>query len=306
MMKTKQQHEGAVADAGLVSNQALQNLEATGFTRQQLDVLLEISERRVRELEQRVAELSARLDATNKELETFTYSVSHDLRAPLRHIEGYSALLIEDHGANLHPEARGYLERILAGAQRMGQLIKNMIELSRVARREMVLAAVNISDLAHAVAADLRKSEPNRSVEFLIAPNLMATGDLQLLRIALVHLLGNAWKYTSKHPTGRIELGSIAGAGGEVVYFVRDDGAGFDMEYAGQLFVAFRRLHSESEFEGTGIGLAIVQRIVQRHGGRIWAESAPEQGATFSFSIAAGDETPVVEARSSATEETAT
>jgi signal transduction histidine kinase/CheY-like chemotaxis protein len=236
------------------------------------------------ELERRVGERTAQLDAANHELEAFSYSVSQDLTAPLRHVDGFNRLLREEVGDQLNPTARQYLERIEAGTQHMAQLIQDLLSLSRVMRHELSLGIVDLSKLATIVAVNLQKSTPDRQVEFTITPGLVANGDAGLLRIVLDNLLGNAWKYTSKRGRARIELG-ITERDGQAVYFVRDDGAGFDMAYAEKLFVAFQRLHSESEFEGTGIGLATVQRIIQRHGGRVWGEATPEQGATFFFTL---------------------
>lgn len=236
------------------------------------------------ELERRVHERTAQLEAANQELEAFSYSVSHDLRAPLRRIEGFTRLLLEDCSATLNDADRAYLDRIHAGTRQMRELIQDLLSLSRVTRMTMTPNAVNLSELARSIVADLQKSQPHRHVEFVITPGLVAQGDARLLRVALENLLGNAWKYTSKHPTARIEFGTVE-RDGHIVYVVRDDGAGFDMAHAEQLFTAFRRLHPEAEFEGTGIGLATVQRIVRRHGGCIWAESAPERGAAFYFTL---------------------
>ncbi|HVP13003.1 MAG TPA: PAS domain S-box protein [Phycisphaerae bacterium] len=261
------------------------------------------------ELERRVAARTAELQASNKELEAFAYSVSHDLRAPLRAMDGFSQALLEDYPQALDVEGRGHLNRIRAASQRMGELIDGILGLSRTTRSEMRPVAVNMSDLARTVAADLRKSDPSRQAEFVIEPQLVVNADANLLRIMLENLLGNAWKFTGKHARARIEVGKMrpeeggartdsrtsevgpptadrtSDGGDETVYFVRDDGAGFDMKYAHNLFGAFRRLHSMTEFEGTGVGLATVQRIVHRHGGRIWAEGQIERGATFYFTI---------------------
>ena len=236
------------------------------------------------ELEQRVKERTAQLEAANKELEAFSYSVSHDLRAPLRAIDGFSRMILEDYLDRLDEKGRHYLARVRAGTQHMGQLIDDLLALSRVTRSEMHMETVDLSALVQSIAADLRKTQSERQVQFVIAPGVVAHGDVRLLRVALENLLGNAWKYTSKHPQGRIEFG-LRQEGGQVIYFVRDDGAGFDPAFGDKLFGAFQRLHSTAEFEGTGIGLATVQRIIHRHGGRIWAESAVEQGATFSFTL---------------------
>ncbi len=236
------------------------------------------------DLERRVRERTAQLDAANKELEAFSYSVSHDLRAPLRYIEGFSRSLLERCGEQLDAESQRYLARIHAGAQRMDQLIRDLLGLSRVARAEMSWETVNLSVLARSIAADLQKRQPERRVEILIAPMIAVRGDAHLLRLALENLLANAWKYTGKHPTARIEFGTVE-RDGRTAYFVRDDGAGFDMRHAEKLFGAFQRLHSESEFEGTGVGLVTVKRIVRRHEGEIWAEAAVERGATFYFTL---------------------
>jgi PAS domain S-box-containing protein len=252
-----------------------------------------------RELEQRVADRTAALEAANRELEAFSYSVSHDLRAPLRAIDGFTRVLMEDHAPQLDDEGKRYLQRVGAAARRMNELIEDLLALSRVTRAELHLLAVDLSRTAQAVAAELQKAEPERAVEFVITPALEAFGDARLLRIVLENLLGNAWKYTSKQSRARIEFGELRSEetrGGhsevrnsqsEIVFFVRDNGAGFDMQYAERLFVPFQRLHDSSEFEGTGIGLATVQRIVHRHGGRVWAEGAPGRGATFFFTLGA-------------------
>lgn len=235
------------------------------------------------QLEQRVIERTALLDAANKELDAFSYSVSHDLRAPLRAIDGFSQALLEDYRARLDAEGQDALLRVRGGAQRMAELIDDLLQLSRVTRVEMHREAVDLSALAESVVRDLQRAEPARRVEVAIQPDLRAEGDAKLLRIALVNLLSNAWKFTGPRSVARIELGLQNG--GERAFFVRDNGAGFDMAYAGKLFGTFQRLHDASEFTGTGIGLATVQRIVNRHGGRVWAEAAVDQGATFYFTL---------------------
>lgn len=236
------------------------------------------------ELEQRVRERTAALEAANKELEAFAYSVSHDLRAPLRGIDGWSHVLLEDYGDVLDEQAHHYLGRVRAETQRMGQLIDDLLVLSRISRAELRSSQVDITALAEAIAARLREAEPERRFEWLIQPGLTAQGDPALLEIALTNLLGNAVKFTQRRPLARIEVGQVQqdGAG---VYFVRDNGVGFDMAHAKKLFGAFQRLHRLDEFPGTGIGLATVQRIVQRHGGKIWAEAAVDRGATFFFTL---------------------
>ena len=236
------------------------------------------------ELEQRVADRTAALAAANTELEAFSYSVSHDLRAPLRRIDGFSQMLLEDYDERLDSTGRDYLQRIRAACQRMGQLIDDMLALSRLTRADMFSQEVDLSALAQSIGASLEAAQPDRLVELVVVAGLTARGDPHLLRIALENLLDNAWKFTATHPRARIEFGATEMAD-EVVYFVRDDGAGFDMAYADKLFGAFQRLHTNSEFEGNGVGLVTVKRIIQRHGGRVWAEGAPERGATFYFTL---------------------
>lgn len=228
--------------------------------------------------------INAQLKAVNKELEAFSYSVSHDLRAPLRHIDGFSQALSEEYAGAFDDKGKNYLRRMRGASQRMGELIDDLLRLSRVTRAEMRHERVSLSDLARTVAEELQKTEPDRRVEWAIAPRLAAEGDRPLLRVALENLLGNAWKFTRNRPGAKIEFGMIRREG-RSAYFVRDDGAGFDMAYAGKLFSPFQRLHREEEFPGTGIGLATVQRIVHRHGGRIWAEGAVGRGATVFFTL---------------------
>jgi len=232
------------------------------------------------ELEQKTNQLQA----VNKELEAFTYSVSHDLRAPLRSIDGFSQVLLEDYIDRLDDEGKSYLMRVRSASQRMAELIDDLLNLSRVTRGEMRYETVDLSALAQTVSMDIQQSQPERDVEFTIAPGLVTKGDAHLLRVVLENLLGNAWKFTNKRERARIEFG-YAKTDGQPAYFVRDNGVGFDMAYADRLFGAFQRLHSQKEFEGTGIGLATVQRIIHRHGGSTWAEGAVEQGATFYFTL---------------------
>ena len=254
------------------------------------------------ELEERVRQRTAELEAANKELEAFSYSVSHDLRAPLRGIDGWASALAEDCADKLDAQGREYLARVCAEAQRMGTLIDDLLELSRVSRAEMRQNPVDLSALARGILADLRQHDLERQVETVVAPGLEAVGDPQLLRLVLENLLGNAWKFTAKRGQARIEFGVVAAAVGgrkapnpaaetaattptETVCFVRDNGAGFDMAYAHKLFAPFQRLHTQRDFAGTGIGLATVQRIIRRHGGDVYAEGAPDQGATFYFTL---------------------
>jgi signal transduction histidine kinase len=277
-------------------------------------------------LEQRVRERTAELETANKELESFSYSVSHDLRAPLRSIDGFSRILLEDYRDKLDAEGKDSLKRVRAASQRMGELIDDLLKLSRATRTEMRCMAVDLTALAGEVAAELRRDDPARRGCWVIAPGLVATGDPQLLREVLENLLGNAWKFTGKNPQAEIEFGVTSGGKGDegrvtgggtsgktsdvcrvtsgekddphlpspinhlpspIAYFVRDNGAGFDMAYAGKLFGAFQRLHATADFPGTGIGLATVQRIIHRHGGRVWAEGEVEKGATFYFTLGA-------------------
>jgi light-regulated signal transduction histidine kinase (bacteriophytochrome) len=236
------------------------------------------------ELEQRVRERTAQLEAANRELETFAHSVSHDLRAPLRGIDGWSMALLEDYGAKLDSKAREYLARVRLEAQHMGRLIDDLLQLSRVTRSEMALGPVNLSALAESIALTLKEAHPGRRLEFRIAPGLMALGDSRLVAIALNNLLDNAVKFTGPRLAAQIEVGRTE-RDGRPAFFVRDNGVGFDMAYAGQLFGAFQRLHKAREFPGTGIGLATVQRVIHRHGGSIWAEARAGEGATFCFTL---------------------
>ena len=227
---------------------------------------------------------AAELLAANTELDAFAYSVSHDLRAPLRSIDGFSQILLEDYSGTLDAAGRESLQRVRAASQRMGTLIDDLLKLARVTRVEIRTEDVDLSGMAREIAAELQRATPERLVEFAIAPGLSARGDARLLRVALDNLLRNSWKYTAKQAQPRIEFASIA-ANGERAFMVRDNGAGFDMQYADKLFGVFQRLHSPAEFEGTGVGLATVRRIITRHGGRIWAEGVVDRGATFYFTL---------------------
>ena len=224
------------------------------------------------------------LTMANQELESFSYSVSHDLRTPLRGVDGFSKALLDDYGDKLNDQGKDYLRRIRAATQRMGRLIDELLNLSRIIRKEMQVKVVNLSEIAMRVAEELHRYEPHRKVKFMIEPGISVVGDAELLLTVLENLLGNAWKFTSKHPQATIEFGKKI-EGGKTVFFVRDDGAGFEMAYAQKMFGAFQRLHTENEFPGTGVGLANVQRIVHRHGGRIWAEGQTERGAVFYFTL---------------------
>jgi signal transduction histidine kinase len=243
---------------------------------------LRMAQNAINELNATLKRQNTQLESTNKELEAFSYSVSHDLRTPLRAIDGFSKALLEDYADKLDAGGKDHLQRVRAASQRMGNLIDDMLHLSRVNRMEMTRERVDLSKMVAEIAAELPESAPERSVEFIIAPNLIAEADPRLLRIMLTNLLGNAWKFTSKRADARIEFGASTQDISQA-YFIRDNGAGFDMTYASKLFGAFQRLHKATDFPGTGIGLAIVQRIVSRHGGQIWAEAKMGQGATFYF-----------------------
>lgn len=242
-----------------------------------------------KEAELEIHRRTAELQVANQELEAFSYSVSHDLRAPLRSIDGFSLALLEDYADQLDETGRNYLQRVRAATQRMGQLIDDMLELSRIARAEMRHETVDLSAMATEVLDELQKNDADRKVEWHVQPGLEAEADTRLLKVALDNLLGNAWKYTARQPEPRIEFGQVENGNVEGIkeFFVRDNGAGFDMAYADKLFGAFQRLHAASDFPGTGVGLATVQRIIHRHGGRVRGEGKPDQGATFYFSLPA-------------------
>lgn len=237
-----------------------------------------------RQLEQRVAERTAELQAANSELEAFCYSVAHDLRIPLRGMNGFSRIILERYGDTLDEEGKDYLDRLSAASVRMGQLVDDLLHLTKVTRAEMHRASVDLTAMVEEIAADCRHIQPGRQAEFIIQKGMVTTADENLLRIVMVNLLSNAWKFTAREPVSRIEVGSTE-CGGKRVFSVRDNGVGFDMAYVGKLFGPFERLVSVNEFEGTGIGLATVKRIVERHGGTVWAEGEPGKGATFSFTL---------------------
>ncbi|PSB20466.1 histidine kinase [filamentous cyanobacterium CCP2] len=249
------------------------------------------AEQRAQELNQGLRQAIVELKAVNRELEAFSYSVSHDLRAPLRSIDGFSQALLEDCLDQLDTTGQDYLRRIRSASQRMGQLIDDLLTLSRVTRSDMRREAVDLSQLASRICTQLQHAQPDRQVEFVIQTGLVTQGDVRLLQVVLENLLNNAWKFTSRQMQGKIEFGAIqanaaAPENGIPIYFVRDDGVGFDMAYVDKLFKPFQRLHRMHEFPGNGIGLATVQRVVHRHGGRVWAEGTSEQGATFYFTLA--------------------
>ena len=267
-------------------------LDANGEPTQVVSSFIDVTSRKQAEaevrqlneqLEHRVLERTSELEAANRELEAFSYSVSHDLRAPLRSIDGFSQALLEDYGSQLDGDGQDYLHQVRSATQRMAELIDDLLTLARVARHSISHELVDLSSLADAIVQDLQAAHPDREVTWEIEPGLCATGDIHLLRVMLENLLGNAWKFTSRKPHATIAFGRTHGE--EEAYFVRDDGAGFDMAYADKLFSPFQRLHKQSEFDGTGVGLATVQRIVHRHGGQAWAEAAPDHGATIYFSL---------------------
>jgi len=235
------------------------------------------------ELEARVRERTAQLEALNKELEAFSYSVSHDLRAPLRSIRGFTEVLLDRYAPQLDAKGQEFLRRVSDSSQHMDRLIEDLLKLSRVGRAELKKQIIDLTAITWSVIADLQKAEPDRKVKVTVEPGLRAYGDERLVRVALDNLLRNAWKFTGKVAEPEITIGRTTD--GERPFFVRDNGAGFDMTYASRLFGVFQRLHTSSEFPGTGVGLATVQRIINRHGGRVWAESKLNDGATFYFTL---------------------
>jgi hypothetical protein len=274
--------------AQLVAKLEQKNEELAKRTEQLEQAQAEL-EKTNQELESRVQQRTAELKVSNQELESFSYSVSHDLRAPLRHIAGYIDILFESCSSQLGETNLHYLDTIRGSAGRMSGMIDALLDLARITRVKINRRPVELSALAGEVCAELQESSPDRVVKLEIAPDLKANGDERLLRIVLVNLLGNAWKYSRNRADARIEFGRMAGVG-EDTFYVRDNGAGFDMAYADKLFGAFQRLHSDSEFEGIGIGLATVKRIIRRHNGKIRAESINHQGATFYFTLGDGEQ----------------
>jgi signal transduction histidine kinase len=240
--------------------------------------------RAARELAEARTRLATELERKNKELEAFSYSVSHDLRAPLRGIDGFSQALLEDYGEKIDDQGKDYLKRIRTNAQRMGELIDDLLLLSRVTRAELHVTPIDLAPVAAEVVAELRRREVGRDVSVIVEPNQSVLGDRGLLLIVLENLIGNAWKFSSRTSAAEITIGSTS-ENGERVCFVRDNGAGFDMQYAAKMFSPFQRFHTEAEYKGTGIGLSIVYRIIDRLGGRVWAESSPGSGATFFFTL---------------------
>jgi PAS domain S-box-containing protein len=243
------------------------------------------AEKRISQLNKELRDRAAELEAANKELEAFSYSVSHDLRSPLQNVDSFSQILVEEYANRLDTDGRDYVQRLRGSCQHMEEIIDALQVLSNLARHELVLGRVDLSALAKAVASELKQKDPDRLVDWVIAEGLTADGDPRLLRVVLENLFGNAWKFTAKRPRARIEFGALPQCNGVRTYFVRDDGAGFEMARAGNLFAPFKRLHDQSQFRGTGIGLATVQRVIRRHRGKIWAEGAVDRGATFCFTL---------------------
>jgi PAS domain S-box-containing protein len=285
--------QAASAQYRIVSLRPVAVFDGDGEFREWIGTLTDVDDRRhaedeVRrlnvELEGRVRDRTKKLEEINGELEAFSYSVSHDLRAPLRAMDGFSQRLINDYGPKLDEQAHSYLDRIRNGAKRMGQLIEDLLSLSRITRIELTRREVDVSALVHQILNELQARDPERKVELSIWEGAIVEADIRLVRVALENLLGNAWKFSSKTEHPRIEFGMMQEDARKVL-FVRDNGAGFDMEYADKLFGPFQRLHGMNEFPGTGIGLATVHRIVSRHGGRIWCQAKPGAGATFFFTL---------------------
>jgi signal transduction histidine kinase len=273
-----------LARLGPAVRRALQEMEEKNQRRHMQRQFIEALKHANRELESRVQSRTAELQFANQELESFAYTVSHDLRAPLRHISGFIDIVLGSQASPLHEADRKHLQTAKASARKMGELIEALLELSMVTRAELNRRPVNLTRLADEVMTELMESDPSRTVQWTAHPDMEAFGDQRLLRIALANLLGNAWKYTQKRAHPQIEFGKMTLEGNET-YFVRDNGAGFDMDRAGKLFIAFQRLHKRAEFDGTGIGLATVQRIIRRHEGRIWAGAILDRGATFYFTL---------------------
>ena len=269
-----------------ISLSPLQTEEGTLVTASIRDITeRKVAEEKIRLLNTDLEQRASQLEVTNRELEAFSYSVSHDLRAPLRTIDGFSLAVLEDYGDQLPDEGRSYLMRIRTAAQRMAQLIDDLLNLSRLTRAPLNPEPTNLSKIAQHILQELQRTEPSRIVDVSIAPSITADCDPRLMKVVLENLLNNSWKFTSKQELAHIEFGVKEESQDGRVYYISDNGAGFDMAYVNKLFGAFQRLHTNTEFPGIGIGLAIVQRIINRHGGRVWAEGAVDRGATFFFTL---------------------
>jgi light-regulated signal transduction histidine kinase (bacteriophytochrome) len=286
-----------VAVLNILEDSTADRLRAEAAVKASLNILEDLSDAQAEirtlnvELEARVEQRTAELVVANKNLEAFTYSVAHDLRSPLRTLSGYSEALREDYGDRLDETGRWYTERIEAATERMGALIDDLLNLSQVSRAEMSLGPVDLSTEVAAIAGELQTREPGRRVRFALQDGVWVNADRTLIRTVLQNLVENAWKYTAKRDDATIEFGTTAAEDARVCCYVRDNGAGFDPAFRGKLFQPFQRLHAVTEFPGTGIGLASVRRIIERHGGRVWAEGAVGRGATFYFTLDA-KETP--------------
>ena len=286
-----------LAVLNILEDSTTDRLRAEAAAKASLNILEDLSDAQAQirtlnaELEARVELRTAELVVANKNLEAFTYSVAHDLRSPLRALSGYSEALMEDYGDRLDETGRWYVERIQAATERMGALIDDLLLLARVSRSEMSLEPVDLSAEVATIAGELQAREPGRRVRFVIQDGVWVTADRTLIRTVVQNLVENAWKFTAKRDFATIEFGTTAAEDARVCCYVRDNGVGFDPAFVGTLFQPFQRLHAVTEFPGTGIGLASVQRIVERHGGRAWAEGAVDRGATFYFTLKAR-ETP--------------
>ncbi|HEX7474685.1 MAG TPA: ATP-binding protein [Dehalococcoidales bacterium] len=270
----------SLASFEMVNRGFRENLEELVRSNKELEK--EIAERR--KLEESLRKYAVDLEAANKDLESFSYSVAHDLRAPLRGMSGFSSALLEDYADKLDEQGKEYLNNIRQSSKQMAQLIDDLLKVARVGRVELSIDKINLSDMVGSIAGELKLLEPERQAEFIVSPDINASGDPNLVVILLRNLLDNAWKFTAKCAGTRIEFG-VSPQGSTAVYYVKDNGVGFDAQYSNKLFKPFNRLHSEAEYPGTGIGLAIVQSIVRRHGGRVWAEGSIGKGATFYFTL---------------------